>query len=394
MSKNIIICLDGTGNKIEENLSNVLKLYRILDKNDKQIVYYDQGVGTFGQQDTWGVLSQKIKTFWGKLTGYGLDKNVLEAYKFIVTHYKSDKNEQDKLFIFGFSRGAHTARVLAGMIYMMGVLRPDQVNLAGAALTAYKRAGTKSGKKNALYFARITATKSGHRKNTAIEFMGVWDTVSSVIIPDAARFFLPGIERLRLTRDNPAVRIFRHAMAIDEKRRMFRVDKWTDGQYFKPNPRSTGEPVPQNSKQVWFAGDHSDVGGGYKRAESAIAQYPLKWMITEASSAGLEINLRMFKHVANGEPYSSNSMHNYPKPTTTEKPHDSMKLLWPLLEYFPKFKKNLEWRDRKVWFGRFYFPQKEPRFIEADAIIHDSVYQRMENCREYNPENVPERNPQ
>ncbi|RZV40934.1 MAG: DUF2235 domain-containing protein, partial [Acidimicrobiales bacterium] len=144
--RNIVICLDGTGNKIQENLSNVLKLYRVLEKSDTQIVYYDQGVGTLGQIYTWGWLKQKIKSGLGLAFGLGLDRNVIRAYQFLVNHYQEHTVRgqtspvRDNIFIFGFSRGAQTARVLAGMIYEIGILAPEQVHLSGAAFTAYKQA--------------------------------------------------------------------------------------------------------------------------------------------------------------------------------------------------------------------------------------------------------------
>ena len=156
-AKNIVVCLDGTGNQIEENISNVLKLYRALDKpigaEANQIVFYDQGVGTIGQTNTWGVLRQKFTAVWGLATGLGLDDNVLRAYDFIVRHFREERVKgedgqtrtvRDRICIFGYSRGAHTARVLAAFIHNIGILKPEQLHLSGAALTAYKRANART----------------------------------------------------------------------------------------------------------------------------------------------------------------------------------------------------------------------------------------------------------
>src|SRR5436309_15624100 len=142
--KNIVICCDGTGNEISENISNVLKLYRCLRKSGKtapQIVFYDPGVGTLARPDPWRKLWQDTITILGLATGYGLDDNVLAGYEFLVNNYQ----EEDNIYLFGFSRGAYTVRVLAGLIHKVGLVSPQQVNLAGAGLTAYKQFSGSSG---------------------------------------------------------------------------------------------------------------------------------------------------------------------------------------------------------------------------------------------------------
>lgn len=140
--KNIVICCDGTGNEISENISNVLKLYRVLRKTGKtephQVVFYDPGVGTLARPDPFTKLRQDAVTVLGLALGYGLDDNVLKAYEFLISHYE----EGDEIYLFGFSRGAYTVRVLAGLIHKLGLLAPQQRNLADAALTAYKQASS------------------------------------------------------------------------------------------------------------------------------------------------------------------------------------------------------------------------------------------------------------
>ena len=122
MGKNIVICCDGTGNQVEGNLSNVLKLFRILHKNDGQRVYYNPGIGTIGTADPWTRLTQNMKGVFELATGYGLDDEILSAYRFLGENYQKD----DRVFLFGFSRGAYTVRALAGFIHMIGLLPPDQ----------------------------------------------------------------------------------------------------------------------------------------------------------------------------------------------------------------------------------------------------------------------------
>jgi uncharacterized protein (DUF2235 family) len=137
MPKSIVICCDGTGNELEANLSNVLKLFRIVRKSEEQIVYYDPGVGTISSSDSWSRLKSNFYGVLGLATGYGLDENVLEAYTFLLNNY----DEGDHVFLFGFSRGAYTIRVLGGFLQLVGLLERPQANLCGYALTAYKRAG-------------------------------------------------------------------------------------------------------------------------------------------------------------------------------------------------------------------------------------------------------------
>ena len=138
-TRNIVICCDGTGNEISENISNVLKLYRCLRKTEKteprQLVFYDPGVGTLARPNPWRKLLQDFTAIMGLATGYGLDDKVLASYAFLVHNYR----EGDQIYLFGFSRGAYTVRVLAGLIHKIGLVSPEQVNLAGSGLTSYKQ---------------------------------------------------------------------------------------------------------------------------------------------------------------------------------------------------------------------------------------------------------------
>ena len=210
MLKNIVVCCDGTGNEISENISNVLKLYRTLRKTNKtephQVAFYDPGVGTLARPNPWTKLQQDAIAILGLATGYGLDDNVIAAYEFLISQYEDD----DDIYLFGFSRGAYAVRVLAGLIHKIGLLAPQQRNLAGAALTAYKQAAgedtceaseisqsrTLNGiqearqeapstrEDQASQFARIVSTRW-----ITITFVGVWDTVASIIVPRPDRLY-------------------------------------------------------------------------------------------------------------------------------------------------------------------------------------------------------------
>src|ERR1700724_2293535 len=186
MPKNIFICCDGTGNEIASNIPNVLKLFRVLEKDAGQRVYYHPGIGTIGLESAWGRFKQKVRGVFGLATGAGLDDDTLAAYRFLCETYESG----DRVWLFGFSRGAYTVRVLAAFIRVIGLLRPDQIDLAGYAFTAYKNASARSQTSHASADGKPAfLDEAWHFSQVAggyhipIEFIGVWDTVNSVIVP-------------------------------------------------------------------------------------------------------------------------------------------------------------------------------------------------------------------
>jgi len=255
MSKNIIICLDGTWNDKDDHraFSNVALLHEMcVNDGSNQIAYYDKGVGTSGWYD------QKL----GGLHGVGLSENIREAYTFLTLNYRED----DCVFIFGFSRGAYTARSLAGLIYRCGLL-PESDHLRSDLNDLYDAYKNEDTEKTAAY-------KSANRK-CPIEMLGVWDTVGALGIP--VSFFKEASDKVfgfHDTKLSPEVRFACHAVAIDEKRASFEPALW--------------EETAENKdriKQVWFAGVHSDVGGGY--AERHHSDVVLKWIVNHATGRGL-----------------------------------------------------------------------------------------------------------
>jgi uncharacterized protein (DUF2235 family) len=377
MPKNIVVCCDGTGNEINANLSNVLKLFRILRKNESQVVFYDPGVGTISSSDPWSRLKSNTLGVLGLATGYGLDKNVLDAYRFLVDNHVSG----DQVYMFGFSRGAYTVRLLAGFLRLVGLVQAAQRNLSEYALVAYKRAAEKNDFEVAWRFERVAGTR-----RVPIRFMGVWDTVSSVIVPRPDRFYLPSFEELPYTKTNSYIEVFRQAIAIDERRRMFRVNRWNEPQQYKPNPFNP-DGAAQDIKQVWFSGVHADIGGGYPETESGPAKYPLGWLIDEAVHYGLQINRSMYNHLVLGEPRQRGTR-NYAPPSVRARLHNSMNLAWMLLEAMPKRVKRREWQGRRSLFG-LYLPLGEPRCIDHGSIVHHSVLERMNEDPLYCPINLP-----
>lgn len=400
MPKNIVICCDGTGNQVESNLSNVLKLFRVLQKDANQLVYYSPGVGTVGDFDTWQLVKLRVREFLGLLFGYGLDANVLDAYRFLCANH----DDGDSIWLFGFSRGAYTVRVLAAFVYVIGLLKPSQLNLGEFAFTAFKKASHDSRKRRKIEngdalrrAASETEIEDGlpaawefrrvaGGQPVTIKFIGVWDTVASVIVPRPDRLLLD-LQRLRFTRTNPSVEVFRQAIAIDERRRMFRLNSWREPQTFKSNPFNDKNWKPQDIKQVWFAGVHSDVGGGYPEAESGFSKFPLLWMIKEAKAAGLKMNTAMVNYLVLGKE-RRDSARTYAPPSIEADPHRSLKGAWWLLEIIPKLAKWREWKPRRSLLG-LYLPLGEPRPIADDALIHGSALDRMKAVGSYRPVNMP-----
>jgi uncharacterized protein (DUF2235 family) len=267
--KRLIVCCDGTWNRPDEASkgvaapTNVAKIALALadtdsDGND-QLLHYETGVGT-----------RRGERFIGGAFGVGLSRNVLDGYRFLVDNYEPD----DKLYFFGFSRGAYTARSLAGLVRNSGILRPEERDRIRDAYALYRRPDKDSlpGSIAAELFRR-----SHSYGDTYIDFVGVWDTVGALGIPIDG-FRLPLLSRLWRFHDTTLSRYVRHAyhaLAIDERRRPFRPTLWDQNKGAQN----------QTLEQVWFAGVHSDVGGGY--SDTGLSEISLLWMAEKALGCGL-----------------------------------------------------------------------------------------------------------
>ena len=251
--KNIIICCDGTGNEFGDSNSNVLKLYTTLDLDDptRQVAYYHPGVGTMGDPAIRNWCLRKWSVIKGLAFGAGFKDNVFDAYRYLMEVY----NEGDRIYLFGFSRGAYTARALAGLLHGYGLLhRGNEGHLAYAwrlfvgevkkQRRQLKKARRDRNVANAHTIAHDTAFASTFSRPVRLRFVGVWDTVSSI-----GWIYEP--LRLLSLAQNEIIDVARHAVSIDERRSFFR-----DNLY--------GDPLPgQDITQLWFPGVHSDVGGSY-----------------------------------------------------------------------------------------------------------------------------------
>ena len=284
MSKNIVICSDGTGNTtIKGRGTNVFKLFEAIDLNGHktrpeltpQVALYDDGVGT----ETF----KPLKLFAGA-TGWGLSRNVRQLYKELVRIY----DPGDRIFVFGFSRGAFTVRTLVGLIAACGILNVQRLQTT-AALDAKINETYKVYRKSyrtelAKLFlgepdsSTITAFKREHCHPCDIEisFMGVWDTVDAVGLPFHLSDFINTVIYRFKFRDHKLSELVKHAchaLAIDDDRHSFHPILWDEK-----------DETPGRIEQVWFSGAHSNVGGGYpKQGMSLVA---LEWMMRKAEDIG------------------------------------------------------------------------------------------------------------
>jgi len=279
LMKRIAIFADGTWNSPERGgATNVLQMARAvrpLVGKTTQVAFYDWGVGT------------DRKKLAGGITGAGIDKNIMDCYRFLVHNYKAG----DRLFLFGFSRGAYTVRSLAGFIRNCGLLGREHAERIPEAFDLYRQRTRKSApwEKTALDFrARFAVADL-----TPIEFLGAWDTVGALGIPvpfwgtlNESRYLFHDTEPSKI------IRHARHAVAIDENRQDFEPTLWDE----KPG---------MDLQQVWFPGVHSDVGGGYD--DPGLSHCASQWILEEAARFGLKF-----------EPYYLQSL----QPDPLAKQHD------------------------------------------------------------------------
>ncbi len=270
MGKKLIVCADGTWNNEDGTgfQTNVAKLHRVLQNNFvegvDQLVCYVTGVGTR--------LGEKVS---GGAFGKGLSSNILEAYRFLVDHYV----EGDQLFFFGFSRGAYTARSLAGFIRNCGLLKREHLEERldeAYALYRHRSAKTNPKSETAMDF------KARYSYTPDIEFVGVWDTVGSLGVPLSSLRILSWLGsfvnhdfQFHDTSLSTIIKHAYHAVSIHEHRGTFPATLWE---------KQAGMDQ-QVLEQVWFPGVHCDVGGGY--GASGLSDASFLWMIDKAKDCGL-----------------------------------------------------------------------------------------------------------
>lgn len=321
--RNILVFADGTANEggllPDENRTNVYKLFRATRTTPetcidplKQIAFYISGIGTPapGVQPS---LSTKLHEELDQALGGGLADKIIESYVAIISAWRPG----DRIYLFGFSRGAYTVRCLAHVLELMGIpsrqangssISFDRKHLFPIAEEAVKilyrhgEATTDDAARDqkAADFRESYASYCSPGTMTVPFFMGVWETVAA---EGWSRFF-PGHDEEHLPK---GVMYVRHAMAIDEYRKDFERVKWGSARTIRQ--AVSGEPEP--FEQVWFAGCHADIGGGYPENESRLSDISMKW-ITDFISTTLpeESRIDIDPRYMNLHPSSAGMMHD------------------------------------------------------------------------------------
>lgn len=274
--KKLIVFFDGTWNREDQRSedgaacpTNIAKLFEATLSADTdghpQIVHYVRGVGT-----------RRTERIKGGGFGYGISDNIKEGYRFLASNY----NPGDAIYIFGFSRGAYTARSLAGMIRNFSLLKREKIYLTNEVYKHYKD-------NTAEWLPDSPKTEDFKRnhawENVTIHFLGVFDTVGALGAPFGIvlgwvvnKLFKTGFHDTRLS---SIIENAYHALAVDEKRLPFQPT------LMQPNKRQDASSF----EQKWFPGVHSNIGGGYNH--TGLSDQALQWMADKATACGLNLDL-------------------------------------------------------------------------------------------------------
>jgi uncharacterized protein (DUF2235 family) len=424
-ARTLILCFDGTSNEFDGDNTNVVKFFSLLKKDDwnVQMCYYQAGIGTFFNP---GVVSPFFE--WGakvldEAVAWYLEAHVMDGYKFLMQNYRVG----DKICLFGFSRGAYTARALGGMLFKVGLLPKDNPEQVAFAYKLYKRTDDAG-------IALSAGFKQTFSQDVKVCFMGVWDTVASVGIISG--------RTLPFVNSNQAITTFRHALSLDERRAKFRPNYYhrpieqpnktrlnfsgnrsPDGPSFEtlktkssralkyirqlhlkddtsPSSETLGslgseteEHSPTDVMEVWFAGCHSDVGGGAvtDNTKHSLAQISLRWMVKEVmnSECGIifdetELVRWSIPSTATAAPPDSAELDNE---DAVQPIHDQLveNPIWWLLEIVPL---HYTWQDaHNVWHRNYTFHLGKGReVLDVNPYFHSSVKKRMETAKlKYKP---------
>ncbi|KAI0812234.1 hypothetical protein BC629DRAFT_1280613 [Irpex lacteus] len=330
--RTLVLCFDGTGDQFDADNSNIIQFFTLLQKYSptEQRVYYQAGIGTYTVPQVATPLWANISKAVDAAVAWNLDVHVMDGYAFLMQNYQAN----DKICIFGFSRGAYTARSLAGMVHKVGLLPADNHQQVPFAYKMYTRTDD-------VGWEQSVAFKKAFSIDVKVEFVGVWDTVNSVGLIHP--------RRLPFVSNNTAIRYFRHAVSLDERRAKFKANLYNrptkretglgvkEGEMDSPRVslgelderegegggegdgggkekresvgeeimsgiKGLGEEVPETDVlEVWFAGCHCDVGGGSVKngTRHNLARIPLRWMIRECFKAntGIRFHTSLLKQV-------------------------------------------------------------------------------------------------
>ena len=338
----LILLFDGTWNDPEDQ-TNVYRVARRLHDDDgdvKQRFYYDPGVGT-----------SKFQRLSGGIFGYGLSKNLLKGYDWLARRYR----EGDEIWIFGFSRGAYTARSLVGLIRKCGLVHVVTPALLDKAERLYRDKDLHPDSETCQAF------KDNFSRQPRIHFLGVWDTVGALGVP-GTNMFKSKYDWHDTALSSIVDRAYQ-AVALDEHRAAYNVSLWTS---------TDGKKKPHNLdvEQRWFIGAHANVGGGYG-PEDLLDDITLNWMLEKAENAGLKVD-----------------QYDVAEDAWKTAPKDSFaEFLWGI---YAKFK-----RIRQTGNGRFY--RQYSKGMEGKPAVNvsvdDSVWKRWkDNAYDYRPRTLTDAN--
>ncbi|QRV98490.1 choline transport protein [Ceratobasidium sp. AG-Ba] len=387
-ARSLVLCFDGTSNHFSNTNTNVVKFMELLKKEDpeRQLVYYQTGVGTYAPPGLLTNAGLSLATTLDKGFASFLYQHVIDGYKFLMQTYRAG----DRISIFGFSRGAFTARALAGMVHCVGLLPQHNIEHVPFAYEVYKNAsdakppppekdcprGATPARSSSLdsqieqpvgaLLRCKKGTKARHVNpedfkktfciSVAIDFVGVWDTVASVgsLWPTT----LPWIDY------NPGIRNFRQALALDERRANFIPSVWD---HSRTNPKT------QTALEVWFKGGHADVGGGvvpprrcYENNQSMLSNISLRWMVRQCFSVDTGI---IFDHRALDKYRKLGVLEERPRKDTNESAVEYerrlLKLSTDLDKVDIKHKSYDAMRQYRIWNLLEFLPSAKPTQTEA-----------------------------
>jgi uncharacterized protein (DUF2235 family) len=278
MKKRLIVCCDGTWNWPDQNgnPTNVVKMTRAIrpaaDDGTVQTVFYDTGVGT----------GNRLDRIAGGMLGAGLAENVKQAYASLAYNYEPG----DEVYFFGFSRGAFTVRSLGGLIGLVGILDKRHMDKFRHAWDYYRTPPRQRTAPQREEFLRRFGDALPRKMR--IDFIGVWDTVGALGIPfGPLRYFGKRTYQFHNTNLGDNVARAYQALAIDEHRRLFTPAIWKREAGIEDRLRAYGIDE-QVIEQTWFAGAHSNVGGGYP--DTGLSDIAFVWMARKAQSCGLALD--------------------------------------------------------------------------------------------------------
>ncbi|VDB86404.1 unnamed protein product [Peniophora sp. CBMAI 1063] len=383
--RNLVVCIDGTSNEFGEKNTNVIELYSLVQKrkDDRQRTYYNSGIGTYARSSRRSLpkaISRKLDLAFAR----HFERIILDAYRWLSETYE----DSDRIYLFGFSRGAYQVRVLSAMINKVGLIDRGNEKQIPFAYKWYTNPGSESEARKEPSSVEVPRTndtpvdaqptswsqihsatrfKEVFSRDVTVHFVGAWDTVSSVGLV-RGRKLLPGT-----TDGMKHVCYFRHALALDERRVKF-LPEYACGDAGSPQPAPDAQEKFSNTKEVWFAGTHSDVGGGNIENENLDSARPaLRWMYSEASIAGLRFDLFRRKSTAGTN-------------ESDIKVHESLTGTWRLLEYLPILRLTYSPPTGSKSKDTTRRPHRgEARIIQHGQTIHPSVWLSEDLLEPYIP---------